>query len=1019
MTPGRPTRKPELEPEMSLRPPRRWSGRAECVAAHVAVVALGLLAAACTTTSDPAAENPDPPGDAAAQRDLLALDADEPRLAPSPPEPPVAPTSGGPGPAGAPAGSGGEFVSLHADWATVCGLRGDGRVECFGGGREAWRELEGGRFRALSFGRFFGCGVRVGGRLVCWGEAPSALVTSPRGKFIDVAVAEDHVCAVRAGGALACWGNDRRESWSTAAAWDGLELPGGEFTAVSAGWLHVCGLRADGEVVCREVIGETWSLAGRYAAIFSAWDPYGGTVCGLSIFGGVTCGNRDDGIRAVGVAGKFVSVSLGGEYGCGVRVDGSLACWGQRHPGQCDNGLRSECWGWDAYPAFAPVGPFTAVGVALSLIDGLPAPICAVRAGGDIVCWNTGAEAQAPPGGEFTALDASRRLACGLRPGGRATCWGLVAVPPGVVEPRWEGAAGRFVSLSVGAAHACGLRAGGEAACWGADVDGETDAPPGRFSAVSAGHHLSCGLRPGGDVECWGANQWWQAAPPPGPFSAVYAGDERACGLRPGGRAECWGRDRGAGEADPSGEFVSLHLAAGCGLRPGGELACWGAEEPGALPEGPFTSLTGSRRGGCALRRNGGAACWGNLADGAPPGKFRTLAAAGSYLCGIGADGALRCPALDLRLPVASPEPHHPDSDRIAVEVDVWDLTGSRAERLRALEPAGVAEALQWVQRPLPAGPFAGLAAGGLCGIRPGGRLDCWGAADARLQRGRGVDRCPDGRLNCWGDADSSRERDNVYEAFSVGVGDWCGIGPDGRLDCRGGDPSDAAANDHEYWSDDHPAPAGTFSAVTVGIERACAVRTSGEIACWGPRAGADENRPPAGLYTAVSIGDSHRHTYAFKIDYSQHACALTTGGDAVCWGDNAGGQTRVPPERLAAAPYLDIAAGGEHTCALRATGEILCWGDNTYGQTEAPDGTYTAITAGRWHTCALTAAGDASCWGDGVAAYSHHYPDYIDPPPGTPNTAPPPGPFTAISAGPYHTCALRTDGEVACWYSY
>ena len=247
----------------------------------------------------------------------------------------------------APAGeaSGGEVVSLHASWAMVCGLRGDGRVECFGGGGEAQRELEGGRFRALSFGRLFGCGVRVGGRLVCWGEAPSALVTSPRGDFIDVAVAEDHVCAVRAGGELACWGNDRWEGWSAAAAWDGLELPGGGFTAVSAGWLHVCGLRAGGEVVCRDVLGETWSLVGRYAAISSAWDPYQGTVCGLSIFGGVNCGNQE-GTRAVGAAGKFVSVSLGGEYGCGVRADGSLACWGQRHPGECDKVLRDECWGW-------------------------------------------------------------------------------------------------------------------------------------------------------------------------------------------------------------------------------------------------------------------------------------------------------------------------------------------------------------------------------------------------------------------------------------------------------------------------------------------------------------------------------------------------------------------------------------------------------------------------------------------------------------------------------------------------
>ena len=658
---------------------------------------------------------------------------------------------------------------------------------------------------------------------------------------------------------------------------------------------------------------------------------------------------------------------------------------------------NAPCWGWEAYPGFAPEGPFTAVAAAWEFYGEFPTQLCAVRLAGDVRCWNGPVmDTLLPPVGAFDTMDASTHLACGLRLGGEATCWGFLDWQPGRLEPRWEPAAGAFVSLSVGTSHACGLRAGGEVSCWGADMYGETSAPSGEFAGVSAGEHLSCGLRLDGTVECWGANQWWQASPLPGTFDAVDAGAGYACGIRPGGRVECWGNDPG-GALDPPGVFAAVDLASSCGLRPDGALACWGtsAPAPEALPDGPFESISGytgansGRSGGCGLRPNGDVACWGDLADWEPEGSFRAVIV-GPQTCGVRIDNAVVCrprPWPD----ASQPERSQSSGDAIAVFRWPSDSITPLAAWARDLRAEGIPNRLLWVQEPPPAGPFAALAGGALCGIRPGGRLGCWGDAEPRLDR--------------------AESYDYVTRRFDY----WCGIDTSRRLDCAGATDSHQQGASEGVWSDDYPSPPGTFVDVAVGLDRACAIRgDTGEIECWGPAALADEHRPPSGTFTAISIGMSQEQVGDYYPRYFEHTCAIAADtGEIICWGDNRNGQTRVPPARLAAGPYRDIAAGGEHTCALRHTGEIICWGDNRHGQTEAPAGVHTALTAGRWHTCALTVDSDAVCWGDGIAD------GYIDPPDGILNIAAPTGSFTAISAGDHHTCALRADGELACWLSY
>ena len=119
------------------------------------------------------------------------------------------------------------------------------------------------------------------------------------------------------------------------------------------------------------------------------------------------------------------------------------------------------------------------------------------------------------------------------------------------------------------------------------------------------------------------------------------------------------------------------------------------------------------------------------------------------------------------------------------------------------------------------------------------------------------------------------------------------------------------------------------------------------------------------------------------------YTCALTTTGQAYCWGLNNQGQlgnnsttnSRIPVavQMPAGVSFQSITAGSLHTCALTTTGQAYCWGLNNQGQlgnnsttnsripvaVQMPAGvSFQSITAGSLHTCALTTEGKAYCWG-------------------------------------------------------
>ena len=173
----------------------------------------------------------------------------------------------------------------------------------------------------------------------------------------------------------------------------------------------------------------------------------------------------------------------------------------------------------------------------------------------------------------------------------------------------------------------------------------------------------------------------------------------------------------------------------------------------------------------------------------------------------------------------------------------------------------------------------------------------------------------------------------------------------------------------------------------------------------------------------------------------TRHTCAVYASGSVACWGENENGQlgngesgasvySSVPVEVAGIDDAIAVGAGWEHSCALHDTGEVSCWGDNSHGEIGSGQDDKTvplpakavgiddavSVTAGHWHTCALRQTGGISCWGAdhdgqlgdgriGRTIDSFVPVDVIDI-----------SDAVEVSAGGEHTCAVHATGEVSCW---
>jgi alpha-tubulin suppressor-like RCC1 family protein len=285
---------------------------------------------------------------------------------------------------------------------------------------------------------------------------------------------------------------------------------------------------------------------------------------------------------------------------------------------------------------------------------------------------------------------------------------------------------------------------------------------------------------------------------------------------------------------------------------------------------------------------------------------------------------------------------------------------------------------------------------------------------------------------------------------ITTGTRHACALQVDGRVFCWGDDESGLVSGTPSLGA--HPVPV-EIPGLLLPVEQLvavsshqCALLAGGDLFCWGNNeygqlgvANVDGGdpvksipRPTRALDKVVQVGGADETT-----------CALRTSGEVSCFGRNFSGQlgngtsdTNPHPAAVSVTGLISPVAqltssAGYHVGVTLVDGRVQAWGSNARSAivptasvfqlttaTQVAGATGVAeIAAGGYFTCARAKAGPVSCWGDASGGQGGFPSD------GGPNTAPPrevPGTDGAehVAAGRAAFACILASGKVLCWGS-
>lgn len=559
--------------------------------------------------------------------------------------------------------------------------------------------------------------------------------------------------------------------------------------------------------------------------------------------------------------------------------------------------------------------------------------------------------------------------------------------------------------------HHCVVRQSGRVFCWGLDREGQL----GRGARdVTTG--IPTAVEVGGE-----------------PFLAtqVATASSSSCAIDTDGRLWCWGAAREVGSSAPTDPLVPtpvtsesspslenerfVELEAGrssyCARSLTGRLWCWGSNEagevlgvPGGTPQDnaratvidDAVELSLGNQHGCYRNDAGQVACWGSNMFGQLGQVLDGESLTARTVTALPKMKNLECAGLSccaLR-----------DSPGQATDGEVWCWGRNNAQQL------GRDTTDSFTVQPAPVeGKAANTTFTGVRSLAGQNESFC-ALADG---------------VYCWG---------------SNGFGGTAGAGIDNstlleRVDTLLG---------NELLRD--------AASLYGGIYYGCAIRQSGELACWG----ADLYGEHAADRDAIVLEPAPVLREVVSLDSvvaastgSEYGCALLAN-TVRCFGSNARLQLGRGPNAeffpsvsfatdVAFPPEVDsvsaVGTGIDYACAV-ADGEPYCWGveasfriGSSGGNAASPrrveiptafSSAVLALAVGSQHACVVvegdtdTARGPAVCWGRNTSLQL-----------GRPDQSNEPGVVTGglvdfidITAGDSHTCGLRANGQVWCWGS-
>lgn len=443
-----------------------------------------------------------------------------------------------------------------------------------------------------------------------------------------------------------------------------------------------------------------------------------------------------------------------------------------------------------------------------------------------------------------------------------------------------------------------------------------------------------------------------------------------------------------------------------------------GSTAAAATPVTSLIQLGAGNAFGCALLSDGNVDCWGRGDD----GELGNGALAVNILPGpVSIDGGA------VQLSASGNTACTRQSDG---HVDCWGSgyqgilgNGGTTDAATPVEVSGLSSATD-----------ISVGASSACAVVSGGGVDCWGS-NAFGQLGDG---------STESGSDSPVPVNGITSAVAVAVGSdaACAVLDDGTVQCWGNNSNGQLGVGTLATSESATPVAiasfGSVRSIASAGQSFCAVRTDGSVQCWGDNSygqlGSGTTAPalsPAGVVGLSGPVASLSMGYATGSGLGAQAsstCALLVSGTVQCWGSNANDTLGVASTTLSesltaravaigAQPVSAVMTSGNQSCAVVSDGTLHCWGSEiVFGSVPTPTpkvlGPFPDLPFAPTLASQTTTSGQVVAQWTPSASVSGSTPTGFVAT-GTFQGAPS---IVQISVGFTSSCAVLSDGTVACW---